>query len=352
MPRSTYVLPFAVLGLLAACAGTSGRSGASSSSSAASATSMMYAEMPANLAYLKSGDTRSFHVKYVGHVTEIPAGTKTLRVWLPVPQSTNVQTIADLEFSGGTPRMGTEKKFGNLCAYFEVQNPGATADFTMAFSCTRAEQVTDFAALGSDGTETDPKAATFLAPDKLTIVDDRIRKMAAEITAGKKTTVEKARAIYDYTVSHMTYDKSGKGWGNGDTNYACDVGKGNCTDFHALFMSLCRASNIPAGFEIGLYLPYEKGKKEALGGYHCWSFFRVPGRTWVPIDASEAGKNPAKKDYFFGAHTSNRVTLSVGRDLILEPAQFGAPLNYFLVPYAEADGKPAKTGKDWEYTEL
>ena len=65
-----------------------------------------------------------------------------------------------------------------------------------------------------------------------------------------------------------------------------------------------------------------------------------------------ASRDEKRKDYFFGSHTSNRVTLSVGRDLVLEPKQAGEPLNYLLTPYAEADGKPVKTSKDWEYQEL
>jgi len=259
---------------LAACAGTSG-SGSSSGSGSGSggsdaprAVSSSYAQMPANLTYIRPGaDVRSFQVKYVGHVTEVPKGTKMLRVWIPVPQSTPVQSIADVAFEGGKPTLTTEKKYGNRLAYFEIPNPGEKVDLTMTFACSRAEQLTDMAGVASDGKETDAAAAKFLAPDKLTIIDDRIRKMAADITKGKTTTLDKSRAIYDYVLGHMKYDKSGTGWGLGDTNHACDVGKGNCTDFHALFMSLCRASGIPAGFEIGLYLPYERGSKEKLGGY-------------------------------------------------------------------------------------
>jgi hypothetical protein len=43
------------------------------------------------------------------------------------------------------------------------------------------------------------------------------------------------------------------------------------------------------------------------------------------------------------------VTLSTGRDIVLEPKQAGEPLNYFLNPYAEADGKAVKTDKTWNY---
>jgi len=310
------------------------------------------ARMTPDPAFLKPGDTRTFKITYVAHVTEVPTGTKSLRVWLPVPQDTAVQTITDVAFAGAPPRMGADRKYGNRVAYWDVANPGATLDVSYSFTCARREEITDLAAAGADAAETDPAAAAFLTDDALTVVDDRIRRMAAEITAGRTTSTEKARAIYDYVLGHMKYDKSGQGWGRGDTNYACDVGKGNCTDFHALFMSLARASGIPAGFEIGLYLPYERGRQEKPGGYHCWAFFRVPGRTWVPIDASEGSKVEGRAEYFFGALTSNRVTFSTGRDLVLDPPQAGAPLNYFVNPYAEADGKPVTTSKDWTYEDL
>ena len=59
----------------------------------------------------------------------------------------------------------------------------------------------------------------------------------------------------------------------------------------------------------------------------------------MPIDASEAAKNPEKREYFFGAHDENRVEFSIGRDLNLNPKQVGEPLNYFVYPYVEIDGK-------------
>jgi len=40
------------------------------------------------------------------------------------------------------------------------------------------------------------------------------------------------------------------------------------------------------------------------------------------------------------AHDDNRVQFTVGRDIRLDPPQQGDPLNYFIYPYAELDGKP------------
>ena len=301
--------------------------------------------------YMKPAGARTFAIEYVGKVSGVPEGAKKLRIWMPVPQDSTVQSIHGLTFSQPARRT-SEPKYGNQMGYWEFDHPKPNLELTMQFVCERKEVVVDLARLARDEAEDSAQFIVFQKPDKLVLVDDEIRKLSTEITTGKETTLQKARAIYDYVLTKMTYDKNHSGWGLGSTRHACDVGKGNCTDFHALFNSLCRAQGIASGFEIGLYLPYEKGKVEPLGGYHCWAFFRVPGKTWVPVDCSEGGRFAERKEYFFGNHTPNRVTLSTGRDIVLEPKQDGEPLNYFLNPYAEADGKPVKTEKTWSYRDL
>lgn len=309
------------------------------------------ARQVAEKTYLKPSESRTFSIEYVGKVPEIPAGTQKLRVWLPVPQDSTVQTIKNLSFSKEV-KFHVEPKYGNKIAYVEIEKPAASAEISMKFECTRLEIKTDLDALKADGKD-DPEAfAVFRKADRLVLVDDEMKKLSDKVTEGKTGTLAKARAIYDYVLSRMTYDKNHQGWGLGSTRHACDVGKGNCTDFHALFNSLCRAQGIASGFEIGLYLPYNRKSDEKLGGYHCWAFFRIPGKTWVPVDASEADRFEDRKEFFFGGHTSNRVTLSAGRDITLEPRQAGEPLNYFLNPHAEADGKPVKTDKSWSYKDL
>ena len=120
--------------------------------------------------------------------------------------------------------------------------------------------------------------------------------------------------------------------------FACDAKRGNCTDFHALIIGMARSAGIPARFAIGLPLPETRGAGK-IPGYHCWAELYVSGRGWVPVDASEAVKHPAKAAYFFGHHDENRLELSRGRHLILSPAQHGPPVNFFVDPYAEIDGK-------------
>ncbi len=105
-------------------------------------------------------------------------------------------------------------------------------------------------------------------------------------------------------------------------------------------IGMARSVGIPARFAIGLPLPEPRGSGE-IPGYHCWAELYVDAG-WVPVDASEASKNPAKRDYFFGHHDENRLEFSRGRNLTLAPAQQGPPLNFFVYPYAEVDANRTK----------
>jgi transglutaminase-like putative cysteine protease len=240
-------------------------------------------------------------------------------------------------------RITREPVHGNSMLYLEGPTaPASTRVIVVSYDVRRWDYVVDRARLEPDGPDDRATLGLYLKPTTLVVVDERIRAIARRLTAGKTSTMQRARAFYDHVLAEMAYDKSGEGWGRGDSTFACDVGRGNCTDYHAYFMALCLAAEIPARFQIGLYGRYDvkPGDEYETGGYHCWAEFHVPGRGWVPVDISEADRDPTLVEQLFGGHTPNRVTLSNGRDVLLEPRQAGPPLNYFLDPYVEVGGRP------------
>jgi hypothetical protein len=89
----------------------------------------------------------------------------------------------------------------------------------------------------------------------------------------------------------------------------------------------------------------ESKAEEDISGYHCWAEFYIDGIGRVPVDASEASKNPAKREYFFGAIDADRVMFTYGRDIRLSAEQKGEPLNYFIYPYAESNGQAIRDCK-------
>ena len=287
---------------------------------------------------------RTFEFTYLARIPELPAGSEGLRLWIPLPPSDEHQTISNLTIESPLPfTREREPEFGNQ--YIFVQAPpehhNGPVEVQLRFRVTRREHrvsVRPTLSVLSAQASTTGEFAHFLQPNRLVPLDGMIGALSQQETRGLQEPLAKARAIYNYVVSTMRYDKSGDGWGRGDAVYACNTKRGNCTDFHSLFIGMIRAAGIPARFEIGFPLPGKQTVGE-IPGYHCWAQFYLDGVGWIPVDASEAWKNPAQRDYFFGAHDQHRVLFTTGRDIRLAPPQQGEPLNYFIYPYAEVDGK-------------
>ncbi len=287
---------------------------------------------------LAAQDSRHFTFHYAFTVKNLPAGQK-IHIWIPEAHSDAYQEVKVVSAHGDLPLKRTsESKSGNQIYYAETVSAQPELHFEIEYDVTRHERV----ALGSARVVTvslsSAEKQQDLQPDALVPVTGLPADLAAKVTQGKTQPLDKARAIYDYVFTTMRYDKTGTGWGHGDVLYACDAKKGNCTDFHSLFIAMARSQGIPARFEIGFPLPPDKHSAE-IAGYHCWSDFYIDGKGWIPVDISEAWKHPEKRDYFFGSHDVNRMQFSMGRDLRLNPQQDGKPLNYFVYPYVEVDGR-------------
>jgi transglutaminase-like putative cysteine protease len=301
---------------------------------------------------------RTFQFEYKATVKDIPIDAKQVEVWIPVPQSNHFQRITDLQIESPYPYQTNTAQYGNKVLHISLSKARQSSfTVTMRFNTVRTEHIQERLREknGSEAKEErDPYMSRWLQPDRLVPIDGKVKQWAQEVVnaAGATTDLEKVRAIYNHVVATVKYDKTGQGWGRGDIYYACDARRGNCTDFHAIVIGYSRALGIPARFAIGFPLPDDRGAGN-ISGYHCWAEVYLKSIGWVPIDASEAAKNPEKREYFFGAHDENRVEFSIGRDLSLKPKQAGELLNYFIYPYVEVDGKAfASIDKSFSYRDL
>jgi hypothetical protein len=296
---------------------------------------------------------RSFRLDYDVTLTELPKGSK-VRVWVPLPRSSEHQLVGEVTSERRLPaeaKIGKDTVFGNRMLYFETSAPDSgKVPMHLAWEIDRME----VKGLETEKAEPLPERERkkFLAADRRVPVNDPKPLALLEGTKLPKEPLEIGMALYEKVDEHVKYDKSKPGYGLGDVLWVCDSKFGNCTDFHSLFISLARSKELPAKFEIGFPIP--TGKKEGeIGGYHCWAFFFVDGRGWVPVDISEADKDPSMRDYYFGHLTEDRVTFSLGRDLMLEPKQDGEPVNFLIYPYVEVNGKPhEKMDKKFTFKDL
>jgi uncharacterized protein (TIGR03000 family) len=280
---------------------------------------------------------RTFEFTYETTVTGLKPGEPG-SIWLPVAITSADQKVEIV--SKKLPEavkigMGRESRYGNEIMFVE-----AKADAEGKIPIKVVYKVTRFEVKGEHPgkvLENPDLLDRYLKPD----VKVPITGKPLELIKDKelpKDPFAAARIFYDTVNGHMRYSKEGKGWGEGDSVWACESKYGNCTDFHSVFISLARGHKIPAKFEMGFSIPEQHGEGK-VGGYHCWAKFLVEGKGWIPVDISEANKDPKLKDYYFGNLTSNRVGFTVGRDIDLLPKQAGPPLNYFVYPYVEVEGK-------------
>ena len=277
---------------------------------------------------------RSFRFNYGFHLKELPAASN-VRVWIPVPPSNEHQTAAEIERKVPVaPSVASEPKYGNQIMYLGTKAPeSGDLSFGVSYQIDRME-----VRFGQSKSElTDEQRKTFLSANAKVPIDGAPLELLNDVTL-PESSLALGRVLYNRVDEHMRYDKSNPGYGNGDVLWVCDSRFGNCTDFHSLFISLTRSQGVPARFEIGFPIPDQRGEGK-IGGYHCWAFFHTNDQGWVPTDISEADKHPEMRDYYFGNLTENRVTFTVGRDIDLVPQQVGPPLNFFVYPYAEVDGK-------------
>lgn len=276
--------------------------------------------------------SRTFQFTYETVVKDL-AENQVARIWIPVPGTTADQVVQSLTINApGAVTISREPKYQNQILYVEAKGDGSgQISLSASYKVTRHEVSSEPESLD------DATSEMFLKADRMVPTGGKSLNLLKGIQLGDDD-MDIAQTLYDVVNRHMKYSKEGTGWGRGDSEWACDSKFGNCSDFHSLFISMARANSIPAKFEMGFPLPEKRGSGE-IPGYHCWAKFKPHGKGWVPVDISEANKNPKMKDYYFGRLTENRLAFSVGRDITLEPAQAGPPLNFFIYPYVEVDGK-------------
>tara|TARA_B100000212_G_scaffold33329_2_gene21709 strand:- start:1850 stop:2938 length:1089 start_codon:yes stop_codon:yes gene_type:complete len=317
--------------------------------------------------------SRSFNFTY--SVLIKSTNGEKLEAWIPIPSSNEVQNITNLNINAANLNYSikTEPDFGNKYLYI-LNEDGTTSDskISVSFSVKRKEHKNvNYKNINPDNYlesyTTVPVGgvfATVIDSNKLNKEDiyGIYKYVLNGMHYGKPKSASESDIYYSgfnpktnikwlpldqrYGLKEVTLDEvasfyskaksnnSNYAFGNGNSIYACDIGVGNCTDYHSYFMSLNRTLEVPARFHMGFPIP--SGSKGKVKGYHCWADYYVEGEGWYPVDISEADKDPSKAEYFFGTVDENRVEMNTGRDFILEGYDAG-PANLFIYPLVEVN---------------
>ena len=271
---------------------------------------------------------------------KVPALTVAARMWLPLPGSDRFQTVSIESIRAPGRRQTLEdREHGNSILYLELGPSDSHQPIEMRFRVKRLEKAV------YEDPAIDP--TKFLDAEALVPTGGKFDETARKVLEGKKGEMVRARALYDHVIDQMRYMKYGEGWGVGDASYACDVKTGNCSDFHSYFIALARSSGIPARFAIGASIPADRNDG-GIDGYHCWAEFFAE-RRWWPVDIIEGDKYSGLATYYFGHHPANRIELSRGRDLVVEPGPTSGPINLLAYPVFEVGGKLVKAKAEFAF---
>jgi len=336
--------------------------------------------MPKNIPDVELHNTRVF--QFIYEVEVEPTDGKKLELWIPIPQTNEVQTISNLTFdtNGLVYSIKDEKVHRNKYLYI-LNETGISSSkvVSVKFDVIRKEH--------SSHSDINVNPQNYLGSYNTVPTGVLFSKIIYENDLSKSN----VRGIYDFILSGMHYgnpksvddiyyrspwlnsdsiygqkgvtrddvvklyqkSKNEGGnytFGNGNSIYACDIGVGNCTDYHSYFMSLGRTLGVPVRFHMGFPIPSES--EGTVGGYHCWADYYIEGEGWYPVDISEGDKDPQLKDYYFGTLDNNRVEMILGRDIKLEGYEMETT-NLFIYPIMEINDQTSSAfSKSFQYKEI
>ena len=274
--------------------------------------------------------------------------TGKVDLWFPYPVSDEFQTISNMSVTGNfdSSTIYRDPHSEALYGHAVWEKPAKAPTCVMQFHISQKDRRnTDIQDSGKDF----PKivAPYLMATAEVPANDPEMKKIADQATKGKKGTLEKARAVYDWVVENTFRNPEVKGCGlaiPGRTLEQCKGG-GKCADLSAVFVTLARAAGIPARDVYGLRLGSPK-TGNVTSGFHCWAEFYLPGTGWVMVDPADVRKmmlvhkleKPGKwYEFFWGGDDLFRLVLEKNsRSVHLNGLD--KPLNYFMYPAARVDG--------------
>lgn len=288
-------------------------------------------------------------------IVTAPHGCKKLSVWLPLPRSTQLQTVSSRRLSTFPqevkPQIATEPKFGNQFAYFEFDHPQGAQIIRHQFSAetwncrwdvdfNNVEQVSRWPASFAPYLES---AALAESQD----YQQTLAKLMNQNGAGVGF-----RSALDWIDQNMTYSHANASL-QADEEHAFREAEGHCSDYHGLCATFGRSLGLPTRVTYGLAM-FAKDSPS-----HCKLEAFLPPYGWVSFDLSETQKlckaiaadkqlSAAEKEalvlaarqrFHRGFRDNTWLAVTRGVNYELAPRASKA-VRIVRTIYAEADGEP------------
>jgi len=290
-----------------------------------------------------------------------PAGMS--KVWIPVPAvDESWQRTVGNSWSGNAAamRLAHDAKYGAAMLYAEWPDSQKAPVVELTSRFATRDRAVDLSNPGKAEPLAAADRAFYTAATELQPTDGIVGKTAREITRGKRTDLEKARAIYDWIVDNTERNPKTRGCGVGDIKAMLEAGNltGKCADLNALYVGLARSVGLPARDVYGVRVTKSEFGYRSLGAgspnitraQHCRAEVWLAGFGWVPVDPADVRKVvleekpqpttladplvPAVRRKLFGAWEMNWLAYNRAHDVSL-PGSTGPKIGFLMYPQAE-----------------
>jgi transglutaminase-like putative cysteine protease len=310
----------------------------------------------------RPGAWRSFEITTRVEVLK-PSGTT--RVWVPVPSvEGDYQKLAGNSWSGnGAARLARDGKYGAAMVAAEWSGAETMPVLEVVSAFSTRNRAVDFGKPDPSQRLDAATAAFHTAATDLMPTDGIVLDTARDIVKGKRTEMDKARAIYEWIVDNTFRDPKTRGCGVGDIKAMLETRNlsGKCADLNALYVGLARSIGLPARDVYGVrvvksefgYRSLGAGTPNVTRAQHCRAEVFLTGFGWVPVDPADVRKVvleerpqpttladplvPPVRAKLFGAWEMNWLAYNEAHDVRL-PGSSGAPVAFFMYPQAETGG--------------
>jgi hypothetical protein len=283
----------------------------------------------------------SLNLCRIFNLSGIEAGQK-LRLRLPLPLSQSSENIEIEPITSAELSARIVRSEGRLDFQFAAPSE-PVVEIAAKISFTTDGRSTD----DLPGDSTSNKAYIYLrASEGLIRVTPRIQALSQALAGRGRDQLAVATVFFHYIVDELMcgmvhYDQVDA---NAAGEWVLDSGWYDCQLGSALFVSMCRASGIPARILSGHML------YRLAPGFHYWAEAWIDGQGWTPFDflnwdLSKGGRDAAWRNCFIGSIDYRMVTQCF-------PLTFTGPMSVRFPAAWHLINAPSSGGMQINFTEL
>ncbi len=194
------------------------------------------------------------------------------------------------------PKQIITDKYGNDIAKFEFSNLPAAESIEIKViriaTSSDIEYEIDTMHLSQNKADASQYILYLRHVDKIETSAPVIVSKAQQLTEGLEDDYYKAKAIFEFVNTYMTYDESDRYRNKGAVS-ALTTGRGVCEDYATLFTALCRSVGIPSRVVEGYRfdrspnaLLNHQWVNADLNG-HAWAEFYLKDYGWIPVEVTQ-----------------------------------------------------------------